>query len=56
MKNDDRKHLTERKVERLFAAVKGSRHEARDRCLLPRSAGVLGLREVGKKADFLSSL
>lgn len=34
MKNDDRKHLTEHEVERLLAATKGSRHEARDRCLL----------------------
>jgi type 1 fimbriae regulatory protein FimB len=32
--NDDRKHLTEREVERLIAAAKGGRNEARDRCLL----------------------
>ena len=31
---DDRKHLTAAEVEKLLAAVKGSRHEARDRCLL----------------------
>jgi type 1 fimbriae regulatory protein FimB len=31
---DDRKHLTGREVERLIAATKGSRNEARDRCLL----------------------
>ena len=30
----DRKHLTGREVERLIAATKGSRNEARDRCLL----------------------
>lgn len=34
MKNDDRKHLTSREVEKLLEAAKGSRHEARDRCLL----------------------
>ena len=32
--DDDRKHLTGREVERLIAATKGSRNEARDRCLL----------------------
>jgi len=31
---DDRKHLTPREVEKLIAATKGARHEARDRCLL----------------------
>ena len=31
---DERKHLTAREVERLLEAVKGVRHEARDRCLL----------------------
>ncbi len=31
---EDRKHLTPREVDRLLAAVKGARHEARDRCLL----------------------
>ena len=31
---DDRKHLTPREVERLIEATKGSRNEARDRCLL----------------------
>ena len=31
---DDRKHITTREVEKLVAATKGSRHEARDRCLL----------------------
>ncbi len=31
---NDRKHLTGREVERLIAATKGSRNEARDRCLL----------------------
>ena len=30
----DRKHLTELEVQKLMAAVKGSRNEARDRCLL----------------------
>jgi type 1 fimbriae regulatory protein FimB len=30
----DRKHLTTREVERLIEAAKGSRNEARDRCLL----------------------
>jgi hypothetical protein len=30
----DRKHLTGLEVERLIAATKGSRNEARDRCLL----------------------
>jgi type 1 fimbriae regulatory protein FimB len=29
-----RKHLTSSEVEKLLAATKGSRHEARDRCLL----------------------
>jgi type 1 fimbriae regulatory protein FimB len=32
--NDDRKHLTQREVEKLIEATKGSRHEVRDRCLL----------------------
>ena len=31
---NDRKHLTTREVEKLMAAAKGSRFEARDRCLL----------------------
>ncbi len=31
---DYRKHLTAAEVEKLLAAVKGSRHETRDRCLL----------------------
>jgi site-specific recombinase XerD len=30
----ERKHLTQNEVERLIAATKGSRHEARDRCCL----------------------
>ncbi|MBF0517670.1 MAG: tyrosine-type recombinase/integrase [Nitrospirae bacterium] len=30
----ERKHLTGLEVEKLLAATKGSRHEARDRCLL----------------------
>jgi type 1 fimbriae regulatory protein FimB len=30
----DRKHLTSREVERLIEATKGSRNEARDRCLV----------------------
>jgi type 1 fimbriae regulatory protein FimB len=30
----DRKHLTSREVERLMEAARGSRNEARDRCLL----------------------
>ena len=29
-----RKHLTSSEVEKLLAATKGSRHEARNRCLL----------------------
>jgi len=32
--DSDRKHLTGREVERLIEATKGSRNEARDRCLL----------------------
>ena len=32
--DSDRKHLTNREVERLIEAAKGSRNEARDRCLL----------------------
>ena len=31
---NDRKHLTVREVEKLMAATKGSRNEARDRCFL----------------------
>ena len=31
---NDREHLTAREVERLIEATKGSRNEARDRCLL----------------------
>jgi type 1 fimbriae regulatory protein FimB len=31
---DDRKHLTSAEVDKLIAAVKGTRHAARDRCLL----------------------
>jgi integrase len=31
---DERKHLTTLEVEKLLAAVKGARHEARDRCLI----------------------
>ena len=31
---DDRKHLTAGEVEKLLAATKGTRNEARDRCLL----------------------
>ncbi len=34
MKSDDRKHLTTLEVDKLLSAAKGSRHEARDRCLL----------------------
>ena len=34
MKNDDRKHLTAREIEKLIEATKGSRNEACDRCLL----------------------
>jgi type 1 fimbriae regulatory protein FimB len=30
----ERKHLTSLEIEKLLAATKGSRHEARDRCLL----------------------
>jgi type 1 fimbriae regulatory protein FimB len=32
--DDDRKHLTALEVDKLMSATKGSRHEARDRCLL----------------------
>jgi type 1 fimbriae regulatory protein FimB len=32
--DSDRKHLTSRDVEKLIEATKGSRNEARDRCLL----------------------
>jgi type 1 fimbriae regulatory protein FimB len=32
--NDDRKHPTAREIEKLIEAAKGSRNEARDRCLL----------------------
>lgn len=31
---EDRKHLTAREVEKLLAATKGARYEARDRCFL----------------------
>ncbi len=34
MKNDNRKHLIATEVDKLIAATKGSRNEARDRCLL----------------------
>jgi type 1 fimbriae regulatory protein FimB len=34
LKNDDRKHLTTREIEKLIEAAKGSRNETRDRCLL----------------------
>src|SRR5271170_2155976 len=34
MNDGDRKHLTGREVDQLLAAAKGSRNEARDRCLL----------------------
>ena len=30
----ERKHLTEREIDKLLAATKGGRNEARDRCLL----------------------
>jgi type 1 fimbriae regulatory protein FimB len=32
--NDDLKHPTAREIEKLIEAAKGSRFEARDRCLL----------------------
>lgn len=32
--NDERKHLTALEVEKLLAATKGTRNEARDRCLI----------------------
>jgi type 1 fimbriae regulatory protein FimB len=32
--DSDRKHLTGREVDRLIEATRGSRNEARDRCLL----------------------
>ena len=31
---DERKHLTGLEIKKLLAAVKGARHEARDRCLI----------------------
>ncbi len=31
---NDRKHLTQHEVDKLLAAVKGSRNPERDRCLL----------------------
>lgn len=31
---DDRRHLTSLEVEKLLAATKGARNEARDRCLI----------------------
>jgi type 1 fimbriae regulatory protein FimB len=31
---DERKHLTGLEVEKLLAATKGTRNEARDRCLI----------------------
>jgi type 1 fimbriae regulatory protein FimB len=31
---DDRIYLTRLEIEKLIAATKGARHEARDRCLL----------------------
>lgn len=34
LKTDDRKHLTTFEVDKLLSATKGSRNEARDRCLL----------------------
>ncbi len=34
MTDDDRRHLTGLEVEKLLAATKGARHEARDRCLI----------------------
>jgi type 1 fimbriae regulatory protein FimB len=33
-RDDERRHLTGLEVEKLLAAVKGARHEARDRCLI----------------------
>jgi type 1 fimbriae regulatory protein FimB len=33
-RNADRKHLTRLEVEKLLAATKGARYEARDRCLI----------------------
>ena len=32
--DDEREHLTGLEVEKLLAATKGARHEARDRCLI----------------------
>jgi type 1 fimbriae regulatory protein FimB len=34
LKNDDRKHLTAREIEKLIEAARGSRNAARDRCFL----------------------
>jgi integrase len=33
-RDDERRHLTGPEVEKLLAAVKGARHEARDQCLI----------------------
>jgi type 1 fimbriae regulatory protein FimB len=33
-RNDERKHLTRLEVDKLLAATKGTRHEARDQCLI----------------------
>lgn len=34
LRDDDHRHLTGLEVEKLLQAVKGARHEARDRCLI----------------------
>lgn len=43
-----RKHLTSSKVNRLLAAIRGSRNEVRDRCLLSRS-----LSEIIRQTEYV---
>lgn len=44
---NDRKHLTEREVDRLIDAAKGSRNVARDKCLLLSCSGVVYVCRTG---------
>ena len=43
---NDRKHLSCREFERLLEAVKGSRNETRDRCLVLLIQDYLGHRNI----------
>jgi integrase len=43
---NDRKHLSGREFERLLEAVKGSRNETRDRCLVLLIQDYLGHRNI----------